>query len=388
MLLNRLRRVTRDGRWIPEVDGLRFIAIFSVILFHMLNEMTGRIGPVEAGYRWLEQPLSNGFRGVTLFFVISGMILALPFARQYLLGAKPVSLRKYYLRRVTRLEPPYLASLLLIVLMIVVYRHGIPDGLLPHAWATASYQHSLIYGKWSSISGVTWSLEVEIQFYLLAPFAMQIYRLRHTALRRSLLLACILLIGFAQIPFFAWPRVRLSILFYVQYFLMGILVADIFVLHLNKMKSSWIWDGAGIAALGAAFWMSHDGVWAHILMPLAFFVLFVAAMRSHGLRRILANPWIAVIGGMCYSIYLLHYTLILAMFKVTRKAFIPGAPFFVNYWIQFLLVVVPVVAMCAVFFVLVERPCMDPNWPSKLWHKLTGRRAIEAEAVNAGGVAD
>jgi peptidoglycan/LPS O-acetylase OafA/YrhL len=106
MLLNRLRRVTRDGRWIPEVDGLRFIAIFSVILFHMLNEMIGRIGPVEPGYRWLEQPLSNGFRGVTLFFVISGMILALPFARQYL-ESRPVSLRKYYLRRVTRLEPPY-----------------------------------------------------------------------------------------------------------------------------------------------------------------------------------------------------------------------------------------------------------------------------------------
>lgn len=367
------------------MDGLRFIAIFSVILFHMLNEMTGRIGPVEPGYRWLEQPLSNGFRGVTLFFVISGMILALPFARQYLLGSKPVSLRKYYLRRVTRLEPPYLASLLLIVLMIVICRHGIPEGLLPHAWATAFYQHSLIYGQWSSISGVTWSLEVEIQFYILAPFAMQIYRLRHTALRRSLLLACILILGLAQIPFFTWPRVRLSILFYVQYFLTGILVADIFVLHLNKMKSSWIWDAVGIAALGVVFWMTHDGVWAHILMPFAFFFLFIAVMTSFGLRRVLANQWIAVIGGMCYSIYLLHYTLILAMFKITRKIFIPGALFFVNYWIQFLVVVVPVVAMCAIFFVLVERPCMDPNWPSKIWHKLTGRRAIEAEALNARG---
>jgi peptidoglycan/LPS O-acetylase OafA/YrhL len=355
----------------------------------MLGELVGRIGPVEANYWWLDRLLGNGFRGVSLFFVISGMILALPFARHFLLGSKPVSLRKYYMRRVTRLEPPYVASMILVTLFVAVYRHGLTAGFAPsHVLASIFYQHSLIFGHESSLNGVTWSLEVEIQFYVLAPLVMQFYRIRKTALRRGLLLLCILGAGLAQMPFKTWPRVELSILFYLQYFVMGILVADIFVLDLDKIRLSWLWDIAGLAALGAIFWTTHAAFWPHVLMPLAFSVLCIAAMRSYGLRRVLANRWVAVIGGMCYSIYLLHYLFIIAMFKLTRSAFVPGAVFFVNYIIQLLLVVVPVVAMCAVFFLLIERPCMDPNWPSKLWHMLMPRRMRKVEALDTAGIAE
>jgi peptidoglycan/LPS O-acetylase OafA/YrhL len=388
MLLRHLRRVTRDGNWIPEIDGLRFLAITSVILFHMLGEMTGRIGPVEPNYAWLERLLANGFRGVSLFFVISGMILALPFARQFLLGAKPVSLRKYYMRRVTRLEPPYIAAMLLVVFLIVVYRHSLPHAFAPHLLASLFYQHSMIYGQRSSINGVTWSLEVEIQFYVLAPLAVQVYRIRRTAIRRVVLLLGILGISLLQMPFHTSPRFELSILFYLHYFLMGILVADIFVLDLPNMRSSWLWDLAGIVALAAIFWTTHEASWAHAVMPFALSVVCIAAMRSYGLRRLCANQWIAVIGGMCYSIYLLHSILMIVMFKVTRKAFVTGVPFFANYGIQLLLVMVPVLAMCAVFFVLIERPCMDPNWPSKLWQSVTRRGQTELETVDVIGVAD
>jgi peptidoglycan/LPS O-acetylase OafA/YrhL len=95
-----------------------------------------------------------------------------------------------------------------------------------------------------------------------------------------------------------------------------------------------------------------------------------------------------VIGGMCYSIYLLHFLFIAVLFKVTRHAIVPSAPFFLNYAIQLALVAVPVIAICAVFFLLVERPCMDPDWPSKLWHKITGRRGEEAAAFDAAGISE
>jgi peptidoglycan/LPS O-acetylase OafA/YrhL len=109
VLLDRLRRITRDGTWIPETDGLRFLAIVSVMLFHFSGELQQRSGhliSIEPRYDWLFSMIGNGDRGVRLFFIISGMILAMPFARQYLLQAKKVSLRKYYMRRLTRLEPP------------------------------------------------------------------------------------------------------------------------------------------------------------------------------------------------------------------------------------------------------------------------------------------
>ena len=54
--------------------------------------------------------LSQGAYGVDIFFALSGFILALPFCRAHAgLGAK-VPVGRYYLRRVTRLEPPFILS--------------------------------------------------------------------------------------------------------------------------------------------------------------------------------------------------------------------------------------------------------------------------------------
>jgi peptidoglycan/LPS O-acetylase OafA/YrhL len=79
-LLDRLRRITTDGRWIPEIDGLRFVAIASVFLGHLAGQL-GKLShgiPIEQRYRWMEGILINFDRGVEIFFVISGLILAMP----------------------------------------------------------------------------------------------------------------------------------------------------------------------------------------------------------------------------------------------------------------------------------------------------------------------
>jgi peptidoglycan/LPS O-acetylase OafA/YrhL len=391
MFLDRLRRVTRDGRWIPEVDGLRFVAISSVFLYHVMQAITlgsVRISDGQTGYWWIKQLLDHGDRGVMLFFVISGMILAMPFARSLLLGAKPVSLRKYYMRRVTRLEPPYIASMVVAVLGYLVVWHKLVPGGLPHLLASVFYQHNLFFGTNSTVNPVAWSLEVEIQFYLLAPLVMQSYRIRRAVLRRALLLLGVVLISLAYTLAPPSPRLELSILFYLQYFLMGLLVADIFVLDLATMKSTWIWDLVGVAALGWIFWPARTAIWQFALIPIPMGALCVAAMRSHGLRRVIANPWVAVTGGMCYSIYLLHYGLIFILYKATKLAAVHSGEFFVNYVVQLSLLTIPVMAICVLFFLLVERPCMDPNWPSKLWHALTGRRGGEVAVLDAGGISE
>lgn len=104
------------GTWVPQIDGLRFVAIVSVVLFHVMGQLLARTGhfiAIQPRYALLAELVGNGDRGVLLFFVISGYILARPFLRQYRLGGKRVSVGAYYLRRVTRLEPPYVLSLLL-----------------------------------------------------------------------------------------------------------------------------------------------------------------------------------------------------------------------------------------------------------------------------------
>jgi hypothetical protein len=255
---NRLKRITTSGIYIPEIDGLRFLAISSVVLFHLLMELhlrSGRVIPVENGWAWLDKFLSNGYRGVHLFFLISGMILAMPFARQMLRGERPVSLRKYYLRRITRLEPPYIASILIAVLLIAVYTHGLHGISAGHVLATVFYQHNLIYGEASTINTVTWSLEIEIQFYLLAPLIMQIFRVRPAMLRRAILAALIVAISAAQYFTHHSRQFELSILYYLQYFLAGLLLADLFTLELQSAHPRRLWDVAGVGAILIGFWI-------------------------------------------------------------------------------------------------------------------------------------
>ena len=225
-----LRRIITSGTWIPQIDGLRFVAIASVILFHILGQLVARTGhpvAVEDRYALLVRILGNGDRGVLLFFVISGYVLARPFLRQHLRHGKPVALGAYFQRRVTRLEPPYILALLLFAFALWSIGTTIPV-LMVHLAAGVTYLHGLIYRTMNPIDFVTWSLEIEIQFYLIAPLLGRIYLLRNTIVRRSLLLALILAGGAFSLysnghDTTVWHWTGLG---HLHYFLTGFLLAD------------------------------------------------------------------------------------------------------------------------------------------------------------------
>jgi peptidoglycan/LPS O-acetylase OafA/YrhL len=274
--------------------------------------------------------------------------------------------------------------------MIAVFTHGLnftPE-YRRHALVSLFYLHNLSYGTPSWINPITWSLEVEIQFYLLAPLVMQMFRITGRTRRRALMAVCILALGLAQIPLAGSARFNLSVLYYMQYFLAGLVLADVFVLDLQTMRSSWLWDVAGLTGLGFMFGVGHDVYAAHVLLPIALGTVCLASMRSLVLRRVAANPWIAVTGGMCYSIYLLHFALMATLFKATRRVIVPQFDFLANYAIQLVIMGVPILLTSALFYMLVERPCMDPDWPSKLWHKVTGRSGDDVEAFDTAGISE
>src|SRR5665213_427238 len=102
--MSRFRRITSGTSWIPQVDGLRFVAIFSVLILHLLllvRDEGVRLLVFPASSHWLTFAIENGDRGVSLFFVISGYILARPFLREHRLEGKKISVGAYYLRRLT-----------------------------------------------------------------------------------------------------------------------------------------------------------------------------------------------------------------------------------------------------------------------------------------------
>lgn len=338
-LYGNLSRETSSGRFIPEMDGLRFVAIGMVVLYHLNGYMIAKSGLISetAQTDWMAQIAGVGFHGVELFFVISGFILALPFAAYFLSRQPKVSLKKYYLRRLTRLEPPYLFTVLLLFIFTVAIQGKSVTALIPHLASSFLYLHSLIYGHMSPVIGVGWSLEIEIQFYLLVPLLTLIFAVRERWLRRSILGAIIVTMLALQsaLPGSS-PRFSLSILAFLQFFLIGFLLADVFLADWRRAPAkAFYWDAIALAGWPLLFVTLRFPIGAHWIFPGLIFVLYCAAFRGRICNRLFSYRWITVVGGMCYSIYLIHYEVISAVARFTRGIG-AGLSYWVHLWFSWL----------------------------------------------------
>ncbi len=381
-LLARFRRVTTSGSFMGEVDGLRFVAIFVVVLFHLAVGLSIK---APADYArppggWLAAVAWNGFRGVELFFVISGFILALPFATHFLANGPRVGLKPYFLRRVTRLEPPYLLCMLLLFGLQVGVRGRSAGALWPHLAASLGYLHNLIYASESPINNVAWSLEVEIQFYLLAPLLAVLFAIRNKLLRRATLVALC-----AASTVFAWQflqpgqRAFLSLARFLHFFLIGFLLADIYLTDwAQKPARSLRWDLVSLVGWPLLFlaWSSsalpapglapaNEPALTAFLFPVAVFFLYCAAFRGRLTNRFFTNPWITTVGGMCYTIYLLHNPALNIILAQT-SGLAPSGSYAANLLLQLALVAPLLLVPCALYFLWVEKPCMRRGWPGVL----------------------
>ena len=357
-----LRRITTSGNWIPEIDGLRFIAILATVLVHMFGEVY-----LRSGHNFASQYQHNlfglvdrGDRGVSLFFVISGFILAQPFLRQHLEHGKAVSIKGYFKRRLTRLEPPYILSLLLYLLAVSLFKHQF-FSLLPHFFAQVFYLHNFIF-NYGSLNFVTWSLEVEVQFYIVAPLLGYLYAIASPVLRRGIMIGLIVASIFIQVhggqSLIAWNFPG-----QLQFFLVGFLIADVRATRTESWQSRW-WDLASLLVWPTIFAPEKSTAFAFIF-PVLIFIAYLAAFNGPVSRSIFQTKWIALTGGMCYSFYLMHMLVIDVIFKFSKKMIIPSSLVY-SYLSQALILGTCIFIFCTLYFVLIERPCMDPKWPNKL----------------------
>jgi len=327
---------------------------------------------------------SVGDVGVQLFFAISGFILSLPFARQYLCAGNRVSLREYYVRRVTRIEPPYVIHLALLFLLCAVVLRHFPSHpqlyqnpawaghALKHILASLAYANGFIYATHPYPNIVLWSLEVEVQFYILAPFLARVFMIGGAGKRRALLACLILLLPFAggyasglcQNPY----RIIFSLAGNLQYFFVGFLVADLYLTsRLAAPARNFIWDLLILMAAVAIVCFRHSP-WLNIALPGIMFICCLGAFRGAAAFRFLGNPWITTIGGMCYTIYMYHWLMISMLVRLTGRW--RTHILWLDLLIQFVVMSAAIVFLCAILFALFERPFMRRNWPSAVWSAL------------------
>jgi peptidoglycan/LPS O-acetylase OafA/YrhL len=196
-----LRPLDSGQQDIRSLDGLRAFAALSVLLYHALAWL-GTVTVVfgfDVTFVWFYTE-----SGVDLFFVLSGFLLFLPYARAILSGRALPSARLFYKRRALRILPAYWTCLfLLVVLNLSAY-------LTPLGLKNIAAHLVLLHDEFPplnrTIEGPFWTLAVEAQFYLLLPLiAWIIARLVGDTRSVGKLLGCV--VGFIALQL-AWREVE------------------------------------------------------------------------------------------------------------------------------------------------------------------------------------
>ena len=151
------------NKHVPVLDSLRAVAAFSVCLFHFICTVTGFIDS-----EFVKKIFSSGHYGVQMFFVISGFVIP------WSLFHSDYGIKNYFtfaLKRFIRLEPPYIASLMLAIAhtyLRAMSPHYNGVDITPTATQIAlhfGYLIPFVEGQhW--IRPVYWTLAVEFQYYL------------------------------------------------------------------------------------------------------------------------------------------------------------------------------------------------------------------------------
>lgn len=366
-----LKRITTGSGFIPEIDGLRFLAIFPVVLQHFSERMLRVFPSQTSGEKMVIEFFSHGHVGVYIFFAISGFILALPFGRESIEPrAFPVSIKKYYLRRLTRLEPPYVITMTLLFFILIILQRYNFNSLFPHYLASLFYVHRYVYGEWTPINPPAWTLEIEVMFYLVAPLLTRGYfSIKNKLTRRSLLLLPIVIRLILVTNTTVFDNLYLTLFSTIDFFCVGILMADIYLTErLNENKNpQYKFDIIALVSITVLFatWTWDKNLTLKFIFLIALFITFYSCFRSIVINSFLKNKWITAIGGMCYSIYLIHLAFAEFFAMVWKKV-----SYFDSYLsnvIVGLVLFLPILFFVSTtFYLLIERPCMDPAWPQKL----------------------
>jgi peptidoglycan/LPS O-acetylase OafA/YrhL len=373
------QRNVNPASYRPEIDGLRFFAIANVMIGHLLERIRQfwiapnpslDNGPINAVLHFFVSPN----QGVLLFFAISGFIIAKQMQDVPAGGFNAAFVGKYYVRRMTRIFPPYyfiiLSSFVLFYFLQIsppgLNRTAESDISLPASLAASLfYAHGAVFDSLPRLYGLGWSLEVEVQFYLIAPLIfLTLFRGddRSAGWRFALMLSVFFVVSFLVINKIV-PINAFTVLSFIVYFGVGIALA--------RHESVWqrlfshIGSGAslvlGLACLIGMFWIGNAHFqplamtlvyWALSLGTIA--ILFGLAFQPDTLfGRLCRLPYITYIGLACYSLYLVH----MQIFHMATL--IAGKLMPMNYFTVFAgfsIIMLGGLLAGYIFFVLIEKP--------------------------------
>jgi peptidoglycan/LPS O-acetylase OafA/YrhL len=325
----------------PEIDGLRAIAVLSVIIYHAEFMIGG------------SQLLPGGFLGVDVFFVISGFLITSLMMKE-LHQTGTISISSFYERRARRLLPAFLVVILASLPFAWLYL--LPEQIIDYAKSLISsllfasnfyWNHTLQqYGAESSLLKPllhTWSLAVEEQYYIIFPLIiLAVSKWRKSKVIILLSLSIMLSLFLAEWLSYEKPSFSFYMLPSRAWELLAGAALAYFIRSQSVDKASYLFKimpaiGVFLILYGLIFInleeFKHPGFIT--LFPVAGTVLIIwFANKKEPIYKILSSRLFVGGGLVSYSLYLWHYP-VLAFYRLEKQG---GTPYGVFLCILFALI--------------------------------------------------
>ncbi len=323
-----------DTKHIDVLDGVRALAVFGVLWFHFWQQnwimpyiqlpFLTRLGlPGTLSLLFIPRA---GFLLVDWLLFLSAFCLFLPYVRAQLEQTALPDTRLFYKKRIARIVPSYLVSVLVIFLVVSVpsgaYR-TVGDALgdlLPTLTFTQTFFSDVLIG--TKINGVLWTAAIEMQFYLFFPFLAKAFVRKPVWTYLGMLAVSVLYLRGYALPHADSIRLSVNQLpAFFGVFANGMAFAFLFVLAGKHLKRSPQLSALALVGLIAGFVLlkqmmtaapetSPVQIWQaqnRFVLSIVFALITVsAALTFSGVRWLFSNKLMQFLSLISYNVYIWH----------------------------------------------------------------------------------
>lgn len=352
---------------ITQLYGIRGLAVILVCISHLSLQVT-RLHGLDENFTYsntIALALELCGNGVSIFFCLSAFLLSMPYFEKNKITHQPIKVNFYAFitKRLKRLHIPYIIALTILFIYHLLFTSAGFKTQLQHYIASFFYQHNLIYGYRSSINPVAWTLEIEIQFYLLFSVLIQLFNITNKYLKWWFIV--IIISVFALLPsynaaFINTGQVRYSILYYLPVFFIGFFLAYVYVYYFKLVKSKTWWADAGTLAgiYLIIYYAGSDELLYKLFEYGGYFFLFIGVFKGKLSCYFFATAFMQQIGKISYSIYLIHYAIIIFI-STYIATIIPMTNFYKDIILYSFILLPIVLGVSWLYFYLFEQKFMN-----------------------------
>lgn len=319
----------------PLIDVMRAVAALLVLVYHVIAIAGWQTFPAS----WWSAPFREGWMGVDMFLVISGFVITLSAARNF--QANPHGFRRRFMaRRIWRVAPLYIATSLVFLFFVQPQILTAGANYLALQVVTHSlFVHNLHHSTHGAVNGPTWSIGLEMQFYVLVIVCIPwLVRQRPW----TILLGCVLLswtyryITVQVLPPGETPPI-IQMIYATQLpgtldnFAIGIALA---LIKIQWPEHKWLAQNSRVFVIWLVIALVLSAFWWIVFWPKKYYWIYpdmivfwrtlLAAASGAWLAVFITCPrqtdWISgplrYLGRISYGIYLWHMPILLALKSV------------------------------------------------------------------------